>query len=311
MTIIEKFEKITQFKLRVLLEDLSFFVKNHSSDIAEVYSNNSKVIDSTIYEQFWKLYSRIDEFFFTYSKFNQNFNNLEYWDLLEQMEEIHTFWQTIYNSPKWTRSSITTFGQYTKDSTIFYQGKQNESLNKIYRDRVGNNDSLDGWYDIAFANKLTEDEYSLAEGGVNLGLSNVSNNQPSLFLKDVVDVMSGKSAYGKDIDRVFNIDPILQDISVLTYEETIVQSIKILLSLGKEDNPYKPEDGLQKELFIGTSRGVFNIPILRRQLASIFTVDDTLTDFTITSILFEQDNIIIDATIKTVLGESISQQSLL
>ena len=61
-------------------------------------------------------------------------------------------------------------------------------------------------------------------------------------------------------------------------------------------------------LIIGQSRASLNFPIITRQLNQTIATDDSLKNFTINSVTYDQDNLYVDFTVQTRLGEVLADQ---
>ena len=92
---------------------------------------------------------------------------------------------------------------------------------------------------------------------------------------------------------------------MLEPKDTILQTINILTSLLKKNNPEFPKDGLDLGLLVGTSVGSLSFPTILRQLVSLFKTDDTISNFSVVDIKNVDDKVEIEFEVTTVYGESI------
>jgi len=186
--------------------------------------------------------------------------------------------------------------------SVQYTLKQNQTLERVASDVLGK--SQEGWFDVAIENKLTEEDYSM-EGGNNIELK-FSNVNQGVEINSVVDVMIGKSIYGKDVYRKIQIEN--EDLKVLNNDETILQAVDILINLKKEDNPDSPNSGLQSAIIIGSNRASLNFPIIERQLTETFNTDDSLQNFSLKELRIDQDSALVDYEVQTRLNETYDGQ---
>jgi hypothetical protein len=265
------------------------------------------VITSAPFTAFESLKKDCGDLFEAFQAHSRQFNNAKWWLLLEQLENIDSRLKTLNNINKWSRSSLTKVA-YDPSVIVQYSMKQNQNLEKIASD-VLKSSNTEEWADIAIDNYLTEEDYS-SEGGVSLNLK-LSKANRGLQINSVVAVIQGKSVYGKDLSQKLQFDGDQNDLRVLGYDDTILQSIKILSLLKKNDNPDFPNEGLQSAVVVGSNRGTLNFPIIVRQMAEVFKTDDTLKNFNITSLSVQDDNLAIDYKVQTRLNETYEDQTII
>lgn len=302
--ILKEFKKITSKDVELfLLKTLSFFSIEYE-EIVSYYSGESANISSKSFEVFEKIKQERDELFSTFQLHSKQLNNAKWWLLLEQIEEIDNRLKTLDNINKWSRSSLTKVG-FSSDLSVQYTLKQNQSLEKVASD-VLNSSNSEEWVSLAIKNDLTEEQYSL-EGGVDLQLQFPQINR-GVRVESVVDVMIGKSIYGKDLSRRLQFDPTQEDLKTLSYDETIAQSVDILSKLKKEDNPEFPNQGLQSTIVVGANRATLNFPIIQRQMKETFESDDSLKNFVLTEISTSEDSLQISYEVQSRLSETYDGQ---
>ena len=122
-----------------------------------------------------------------------------------------------------------------------------------------------------------------------------------IVVNSVVDVISGKSIYGRDLTKYISF--VSDDLTSLEYDDTIKQAVEINLNLKKGDNPNFPTLGVQRAAIIGVNRNTLNFPIITRQLIETFNSDDTLKDFQVVNLKIDQDNLFIEIKVSTRLNE--------
>jgi hypothetical protein len=137
--------------------------------------------------------------------------------------------------------------------------------------------------------------------GKGLILKGKRFNITGLKLTSVVDVLYGKSIYGKDIYQRLTITG--DDLQVLDYDSTLLQSVDILVNLRRNSNPDFPNLGRQTQLLVGSTRASFNFPIVDRDLKTVFASDDSLKDFQLTKLERVEDNVTISFQVYSRLNE--------
>ena len=299
--ILEEFKKITSKDIDSFLRKCISFFKKEYLTIAAYYNGDLKEIESSNFTTFQLLKEECSEMLIAFQNNSRYFNNIKWWELLEYIEAVSSRFDTLNSIHKWSRSSLGK-NSYSANLSVQYVSKQNQTLEKVSTDVLGLSEAE--WYDIAIDNDLAEEDYSL-EGGQDLRLK-ASQNIQKIEINSVVDVMVGKSIYGKDIKRQMQI--VDNDIVTLDYDETILQSVDILISLKKGDNPMFPSMGLQSAVVIGSNRATLNFPIIARQLGEVFSSDDSLKNFSLKELKVEEDNLLIDYEVQTRLNETFDGQ---
>jgi hypothetical protein len=104
-----------------------------------------------------------------------DFNNLKWFLLIEQIEEIDNRLKTLDNINKWARSSLTKVA-YDPSYQLDYILGQNQTLENVAQQVTGSNDPQDDWNDIAINNTLKEEDYT-NEGGNDLKISFKRSNR--------------------------------------------------------------------------------------------------------------------------------------
>lgn len=300
---IEFFEEKTKYPLTKFLNDFVNFVGEEYIDLVGYYQGMN--IENPI-DIFNKLNSLSDEYnkIVDIFQINENlFNTTAYWELLENIDSIGIELRTLRNLSKWLRSSITK-SNYTSEIEVETILKQNESLEELAI-RMGYDNEQEDWLGIAQRNDIREEDYN-GEGGNKLMLV-VKRFTDSIYLESVVDNISGEKVYGLDLPVKLTFDTVLEDLSVLTYKETILQAAKILINVSRGSVPEFPSDGLQTDLIVGNSIGSIAYPTIFRQLYAVFDKDDTFKQLGIEGISQKEDGLSVNLFIRTKLNETISE----
>jgi hypothetical protein len=182
-------------------------------------------------------------------------------------------------------------------------------LEQVSGNVAGSLNPNDEWADLAIKNRLEEEDYS-NDGGTDLKIT-FNRGNAGLKVNAVVDVIQGKSIYGKDVYRKIQWvkDNGFLNLKVLSYDDTIMQAIDILANLKKNDNPDNPNNGLQSNIVVGSNRALFNFPVIIRQMSQTFANDDTLKNFKINNLSRDQDNMVMDYAVQTRLDEVVTDKT--
>lgn len=300
--ILEHFFSLSKFDIQSFLERSLNFFRDDYILVINYYKGQEKEIPITSFERLQELVKECRTVLQLFQQHSKQMKNVEWWDLLEQVENIDSRLMTLLQASKWLRSSIGG-NSFSKRRQVEVTLQQNQSLERLVRDVLNSQNSEDSWVSVALENQLEEEDYSL-EGGNLLNLP-ITSNISTIQVNSVVDVIQGKSIYGKDIDKrlIFSTTDSEGDLEVLDYDDTIKQSVEILIDLKRGDNPDLVSSGLQKGVVVGGNRSLLNFPVITRQFSEVFATDDTLKDFKIEELSFENDNLIMSFRISTRLDE--------
>lgn len=300
---LEEFENITQKDIRSFFKRAVTFLQRDRVIFLQYYSGATKTIEAEYFQKFDALKRELTTVFEAFQLHSGVLTHSRWWELVSLLEELDSSFQNLQNAHRWSRSSIGKFG-YDPNTRASYIMNEDQTLERISQDILMNQNPQDDWFDIAIENNLEEEEYT-SEGGKELSI-NIQKNRESLKLNSVMDVVEGKKIYGIDIDKkitfVFDQEGFC-DLKTLSHDETIVQAVETIVLLRKNDNPDKPTDGLQTSVMVGGNRALLNFPVITRQLAQTFAGDDTLKNFMVKNIAFDQDNLLISYEIRTRLDE--------
>lgn len=298
----QEFYERTQKNLQDFFERISLFLQTDRLSIVNYYEGKTQSINSKVFQNFLALERELKEVFGLYELNKHSFIETYWWDLLEVLEQVDNVFNGIRNTPRWSRASPMQFG-YDSNIQVDYTLAENQTLERVSQDLLSN-PNIDNWYNIAVDNDLKEEDYTI-NGGKEIKLS-YSRINKNYNLRSVVDLIYGKSIYGIDLDRkitfVEDEDGYI-DLKLLSYDETALQSIDILITLRKNSHPDYPEDGLQRALVVGGNRAMLNFPVVIRQLTQNFATDDTFKNFKVTNMAIDQDNVNIDYQVQTRLDE--------
>jgi hypothetical protein len=301
-TTLDDFQNLCKKDIRAYFDTILNFLATDYNDISNFYIGKASTIKASSFKNLDFCKQETATVLSLFDQFGSQMNNLKWWDLLEKIENVDNQLKTLSNINRWARASSAKVG-YNPTIQFDHVLKQNETLERVAQDILGRNDSQDSWYDIAINNGLVEEDYT-SQGGAPLKLAIDNGFSTGFQINSIVDMISSSTIYGKDLNRYLEIDETSNDLVVLGYDDTIMQAIEILATLKKNDNPDFPTHGLQSTVIIGGTRAGMNFPLISRQMAETFSNDDSLKNFAISSISIDEDNLYVNFTISTRLGET-------
>lgn len=294
---ISRFTHIVGIDFSTLLSDFVDFNDNYKQNIIDYYGGRISIPDSQSFDKLSDLQYRYNRAINGVMLNKRQFQYFEDWELLEELDQVKTKLQTISNSSKFLRSSIEK-NNFNPNPLIEITLQQNQTLERLAKD-LNAQDYQNDWTKVFLDNQLIEEDYT-SQGGILLKVT--FQGADSLYLSSVVDnINTDEKTYGIDIYKTLTFEN--DDLKVLTYKETLLQSITILSQLRKSDNPEFPDDGLDPSLVIGSTLGAVAFPSLFRQMYNTFATDDSLKSFSLTNVSINGDKVQLDYQITTRVGE--------
>lgn len=299
--VLDDFEKITRYPIKEFLVRYATFISNNRADILDYYSGVSKRPRERSFAALRELLKDIGRLNDLVDIHSNRLRGASFWELSELLMTIDTTLQTIDNSSKWLRSAITK-NNFNPSIETNYTLQKLQTLEQVSGNVLGSTNRDGDWVRIALRNSLNEEAYTPA-GGNLLVVS--GQGVRSIQLRSVVDNIYGERVYGRDVDRKLTF--VDDDLKVLSYKETIKQTVEILSTMTQGKTPEFPSNGIQASLVRGSNLSSIAHPILIRQIYQTFKQDDTLQALTITSINTDQDSLSLELEVETRLGDVINQ----
>lgn len=287
------FKLLTKYDIAKYFDECNDFFKTDYQNIANFY--NARV-DSVETKSVLELKRLIKESDFVNEQFKNNsskFKTVEFWDLIEFCENLKSKLELCSNLSKFLRSSRTEFN-FGKGYSHEYQLSNQQTFEDVSQEILKDNTPDDDWVNIALKNNIREIDWSIS-GGKNLTLYREKFIQN--FVTSVIDNMSGEKIYGLDIKK--KIEFFENDFVVLSYKETVFQSVEIMSKVKRGDIPEFSSLGVPSSLYIGSNLASLSYSSVIRDMKKVFSTDDLFINFKINEIKQDQDNFLIDFSIET------------
>ena len=290
---IEIFQNKTNFPLADFLVEANSFFSNEFNDIVNFYSGNKNTLDRS---QIKKLNSLSEKALYLQKIFRDNkykFNTVDFWELLDIIEDIKVKLSTSQNMSKYLRSTIN--NSLDKNNGFVFDTilENQETLEDINLKKLKNTYEED-WFDIALENDLKEIDWDIS-GGKELKL------RKKIFQSDLVTSMIdntvGEKIYGRDIKKKLTFED--DDLKSLDYKETVNQTVEILASLNKGDIPEYREIGIPIGLYKGSNFSRLNYSSIVRELNKNFSTDDLFSNFNVLEMEYKEGDLYIKYEVNT------------
>ena len=294
----DNFLNITGYSIEDFLNSYLFFIDNYYQNIYAFYSGDIKNADIESFSAFKIISDDCDIIKSCFQQYTDQLQNGQYWELLEQIENIDETIQTIWNLSKWLRTNISQ-NFYKNGIEIDYILKQGETIEFI-SSKINPNSPDQEVINLSIENVLVEEAEH--DGSI---VKIIFPNQEIYGIQSVVANLTKDQIYGLDLDQNLNI--VGEDLSGLSAKNTVTQIINILLNLKQNNNPDFPNEGLKTDIIVGSNINSAAYPIIFRQLSQLFFEEDSIKSFSLKDIQQEQDNLSLAFNIETKLGENIMQ----
>lgn len=299
--ILQEFQQITNYDLVKFFTDFTNFMKLRYNQMVDFYTGNADKLDRNILHELQNLNSQITIVYDLIESHKHRLNNLKWWDLITEIDNVDLSLKTTNKIDKWLRSSVTTTA-FSQNIQFDYVLRQNQTLENVSNTVLNERNWQDDWTKIAFDNDLREEDYTPAGGNqLKVYFKNAIN---SFNIESIVDNIVGEKVLGLDIYRKITFEN--DDLKTLSYQDSFKQAVLILSTLKKGDNPACPEHGFSKNITAGGNINMVAYPAIFRQMATTFSNDDSMKSFAITKIRRETDALYLDFTVESRLDETAS-----
>lgn len=303
----EEFYRITGYDIKsFFLQALQFEELGYPNIIISYYAGLNIIPNNKAFLSLTNLQYELKQIINLFINYKDVLIHGDFWDLLEQCENMQIYLESLSNASKYLRSAITK-NNFSRAIEVDQILKQNQSLETLTKDLgYSEVDSIDtAWINLAKRNDLREEDYTF-EGGNKLQVSSINNLKIEIF--NIVDTISPDRLLGIDLDRVITFEN--DDLKVLSPIDTFKQTISILSSLKKGQNPEFPGNGISHGGIIGENKNSIFFPALFRQITQTFSNDDTIKSIEFTNISYDGDSILIDINISSRLGDIEDTQTI-
>lgn len=305
---VDAFFELTKFDVGAYIDNYVSFIQNDYPSILRYYDTANTKWPAKEVETCKKLLKDAHNVEELLTIHGESLDAYKFWVLSEHLDDMRWALETASRAEMWSRS-VPVFKNTAVTSVIMSQG---QVLEGVSNDVVLSSDP-DNWVNIGLENRLMETDYN-TEGGKLLRFRfNVNGVTKIYSVLDGLDVP--EKIYGKDIDANLNfvyteetidnpfgapIKATSVDLAVLNYEETLMQTIKILMSLKYGDDPSFPERGMKLKL--GSSTAGLSYPAISRELSANFATDDSFNAISITDVSLDQDAVFVNFEVETKIG---------
>ena len=288
---IQKFSQKIGYDISMYIDLYSYFIQNAQPNITRYFlePDNEPSVDSFDYlDKMITESIKIDNLI----KINKNrFDNIEYWDTLDLLEDIKISLLTCSKTSKYTRSSKTQNSWRSTGIVTEHVMSSNETIEQITFNELSSEDSNIEWQELAIQNQMSEIDYT-TEGGKVLTIHKGIKYGKLLYLNSIIDNLFGEKLYGLDLHKKLTF--VNDDFNILSYNDTFIQSVSILALLSKGDIPEFQNLGRSRKLAVGSNINVFEFGLLIRQMEDSFATDDSLVNFNVNEFYYSEGDLFIE-----------------
>lgn len=293
---IGKFSSILRYNVETYLDLYRIFLKNNYPLIYNYFTKPGTAPDSPSFDFLNSLIVEAGKLNALLKIHSKSFDKIDDWNLIDFIEDVKIKLDTISNTSKYTRSSSTKNSWASTSIQTDIQLKRQQTIEDVTLSVYNDPNAQNSWIDISVQNNLFEQDYSI-KGGKVIQVTKSITTSPNLFLQSIVDNLYGDKLYGLDFNQKFNWSN--NDLSILSYIDTVKQSVKILIGLRKGDIPEFPNLGVDGTLLAGNDIGALFYVSIIRQLNAVFASDDSLVNFNVNKFRYYNGVNYIDFSVDT------------
>lgn len=299
LNVIDKFRKETNFDIGSFLTDSYSFFEDDIPELVSFFKGKRNKIDKKSLDRLNKLSEKSITITILFEKNKKKLKTYDFWELLETFEKIKTKLKGTYKLSKYLRSSITGKSE-TSGFSFEYIMRSQETIEDVTNEILEKNNYENNWVNEAINNDLKEEEWDI-KGNTKLNLK--KQILQTNLVTSMIDNTIGKKIYGKDIKKLLEFKN--NDLLVLSYEETLNQTVNILSTLSKSSIKEFPWLGINFDIYKGANLSQLNLPILSKELKRNFENDDLFKDFKIRSLEIDEGDLFIEYEVGTKYDELI------
>ena len=224
---ITKFEELTDFKLNQFLIECNSFFQNDYPLLYNFYSGKLTINPVSSVDRYKSLKEQVVQLFSIFKTSEYLLNTCEYWEVYDFIDDLNVKFSTINKLSKWLRSSQVN-STYTQQFSIDYVLNNGMSVEEAVSTMTGNENEIYA-NKLMIDNDLDERDYDLS-GGQILKIQN-QKTSTGVDVTTIVDSTEGEKIYGLDLAKKLAWEN--DDLKVLSYKDTLLQTIEICSKLVK------------------------------------------------------------------------------
>ena len=295
-----KFQNSTKFDIAKFFDECQIFFNYKYPLLVDYYTGESQSIDSSIIDSLSTLEINSNNLSSVFITNKNKLKTTDFFDLQLTHEEIKTKIKTCRNLSKWLRSYKLN-SSFVNTTTLSKTSGKLQTLSDLITDSVGDIGEEEVNKTIVL-NNIKESSWSVADGNKEIKIltNRISNDsEVTTFFDNPI----GENIFGKDISRKISLAS--DDIVELAPQETLNQTLNILMSLTKSDMFYNPRIGLSKDSIIGLNSNIIQYRKILNDLSDIFSTDDLFDFVSIQDLSYENGDIKVTCIISIKLSTEI------
>jgi hypothetical protein len=293
----KEFRRLTNYNLASLVRNSVDWFQTRAPKLLKFYEGKLNRIEKIYQNELDSLEKETKIALGVFRDQKRILEKVEFWELLDGIEDILSKLQYYQNISKYTRSSIIR-GKVKNGYIYNHVLGPEETMEDVSRNIQRNSNFQNAGQDIAYNNDLREVDWDI-DGGTEVEL--IDTTFQSNLVTSMIDNTIGDRVYGKDLQRLikFNGD---DDLLVLDYVDSAKQAVDILSSLVKNDIPEWPSYGMDDSIWKGTNFSKINFPLISREMRSVFNTDDLFQDFRVLELDYQEGDLYIKYEVGTARG---------
>ena len=295
---VQKFSVVVRYDMEMFLQVYSYFLDNNQPNIERYFTEENYPPDANSFTALAQLIQEATKIANLIQIHSASFIQIDDWEFLEFFENIRTSLDSIDNTSKYSRSSKSQNSwQNSSSIPVSITLGEGQTLEEIQRKMFGGNFD-DDWVNIALQNNMSEEDYGV-NGGELVVVNKQTGSTPNFFLNSVVDNLIGEALYGLDYPEKMTFDTTANDVLILSYNDTVLQSINILTTMKMGDNPEFPNMGIDPRIVSGSNYNLFRNAQIGTQMEKLFATNDTLQNFSMISISYKNGDMFMTYSVGT------------
>ena len=297
LDVLDKIQTGMSFDIISYITRYNNFFNNSFSTLVNYWKNNNSTINPSIIIEFEYLYNGYNNVINAFKqKTNSGINDLDYFYFANYLSDLKQSLDIIKNLPKYLKTSIN-FVDVFQDPVITYFVQEGDTLETIAQKFYGDSEQFGlimnyNNFDYIIVNSIN---------WIGMQIYIPAKRTLSKDVNGIIDGLVGQNILGCDINSNFAF--INDDIDTVAYQDCFTQSVlNMLTAIPLGSIPEFPMLGDIIPKIIGSDLGSLGFPMIVNEITSNMRLDTTIDTFNINNLTVNEDMILIDFTVKSILG---------
>ena len=294
---LRKYNNLFSFDLKGFIEDYNDFYINEYPDLLNYWKQRNGILKKDAIEKFNELNNRIYLIKSSFNKIKKEDDSLDAFEIIQVIDDIKTTLDTIKILPRYLGTSSNNV-DVVEEPVVDYLIRQGDTLEIISKKFYNNPDDFDKIVDYNNIRYYEVNDSNWVGKRIKVPLKSLVEQ----ISDEIIDVHSGESILGKDIDNDITLTN--NDLDVVTSFSCFKQGVLSLLDSPKGSIPEDLSLGHLLGQINGKNLGKLSFPMIGKELKELLSIEPSIKSSKITNIEIIDDAVYVDFTFESKLDNT-------